>query len=140
MKSVSSLLMSVLVLSGCSVVAAASGSKDPDFGKVKVGADKQTIHAELGDPITSVSRKGGTLETYNYKLGDPPAPGRAVLNGVLDLVTICLWEYIAFPLEISNSGNSYQAVVFYNGADKAVEVQPKIDSGKDVSQKEGAPN
>ncbi len=126
------LYASVFLLSGCSVVAAASGSKDPDYSKVKVGADRETIRSEFGDPITVAPQgKGGSLETYNYKLGDPPAPGRAVLNGVLDLVTICLWEYIAFPLEISRSGNSYQAVVSYNGAGKATEVQPKIEAGKE---------
>ena len=133
MKRVSTLLFPLLLLSGCSVVAAASGSKDPDFTKVKIGADKEQIRAEFGDPITSAPRdKGGSIETYNYKLGDPAAPGRAVMNGVIDVVTICLWEYIAFPLEISYSGNSYQAIVAYNSAGKAIEVQPKIEPGKEA--------
>ena len=64
-----------LLFSGCSVVAAASGSKDPDYSKTVVGADRETIHAEFGDPQTTAPNgKGGSLETYTYKLGDPPAP------------------------------------------------------------------
>lgn len=111
---------------------AASGSKDPDYSKVKIGADKETIETEFGPPIASAPRKGGgSSETYSYKLGDAPAPGRAVMHGFLDLITICLWEYIGFPMEITESGNAYQAFVSYNAQGKAIEVQPKIESGKE---------
>jgi hypothetical protein len=59
---------------------------------------------------------GQSVKAYTYKLGDEPAAGRALGYLVLDIFTLCLAEYILFPLEISNSGNAYEAVVTYDAS------------------------
>lgn len=116
----------LLILAGCSVVTAASGSKEPDFNKIKTGTDEDTVNAELGEPYDSNVLNGTKINTYSYKLGDKPAPGRAVMHGVLDVCTLFLWEYIAFPMEISKSGNSYKAEVVFNDKNEVVKVTDKI--------------
>ncbi len=113
---VSTLACALLAIStsACSVVLAAGGSEDPELSKVRVGASKSVIDEELGEPSTFEPKGGGFSAVYVYKVGDAPAPGRAVMNLVLDIFTICLWEYIAFPLEISAGGNAYERIVTYN--------------------------
>ena len=101
-------------------MAAFSGSHEPDFSKVKVGEEKNIIDQELGEPIEKFDEQSFL---YQYKLGDKPAPLRGVMHGVLDLCTFFLWEYIGFPLEISNSGNSYKMRVDYNNQLKVQEIK-----------------
>lgn len=117
------LIFPLLCLTSCSVIMAASGSKDPDFDKLVPGTDLQIVEAELGIPDNSVAMGSKVVNTYTYKVGDKASAGRAVGYFFLDLFTLCLWEYIGFPLEISNSGNAYQAQVTLNQAQKVVAVK-----------------
>lgn len=110
------IIISSFLLS-CSVIAAASGSKEPDFNVIKPGTEKEIVENELGFPL---DENAGLTKNYIYKIGDKPAIGRALGYFVLDVFTLCLWEYIGFPLEITNSGNAYRAMVTYNKQNKVV--------------------
>lgn len=112
----------ITLLCGCSVMAAANGSREPDFSKIQKGNSRTVIEQEFGEPVKTSTIPSGTQSTYGYKLGDEPAIGRAIMHGVLDLVTFFLWEYIAFPMEISMSGNAYETVVDYNSSEKAIRI------------------
>ena len=112
---------------GCSVYFAASGSKDPDFSKVEPGSSRLVVEGELGSPTEEKIRAGGESALYTYKIGDHAAPGRAVLYLLGDIVTLCLAEYIFFPLEIAQSGNVHQVAVDYGANGQALKVR-RIDN------------
>ena len=120
------------ISSGCSVYFAASGSKEPDFTKLQSGAPRLTVEEELGPPIETKSTAKGESALYSYRIGDQPAPGRAMLYLLGDIVTLCLAEYIFFPLEISQSGNAFQAAVEYGKNEKLISLK-KIDPAADKS-------
>ncbi len=128
------LLLLSLALCSCSVVAASSGTKEPDFSKIAVGSSRAEVEAELGEPYESKSVAGGTEAVYIYKIGDKPAAGRALGYLVLDIFTICLAEYILFPMEISNSGNAYEALVQYDSSGKAKKIVEKRETEKDTEK------
>lgn len=73
----------MFVATGCSVVLAASGSKDPDMSKVKSGITRAIVENELGEASEVVKTSFGTTESYLYKVGDAASPGRAIMHGVL---------------------------------------------------------
>ena len=112
-----------LSISACSVVAAASGQKEPDLSKIKPGVERYLVEAELGSPYETTKSGNTTESLYTYKLGDEPAPGRAVLYLIGDIFTLCLLEYVFFPLEISNSGNAKDLLVTYNSSNKVIRVK-----------------
>ncbi len=109
----------VLFQSACSVMAAATGTPDPDLSKLDTGAPRILVESELGPPVEESKIPGGTKALYTYKIGDEPAIGRAFLFLIGDIFTLCLAEYIFFPLEISNSGNAHDMEVVYGADDKA---------------------
>jgi len=113
----------LLSAQACSVVAAANGSKEPNLSIVKPGEAKYIVEAELGAPTKTKPLELGSSSLYTYKLGDEPAPGRALLYLLGDIVTLCLAEYIFFPVEISNSGNAHHLIVDYNTSDMVVKVR-----------------
>lgn len=117
---------------GCSVYFAASGSKEPDFSKLQSGAPRTLVEEELGLPIETTSTSKGEKALYSYRIGDHAAPGRAMLYLLGDIVTFCLAEYIFFPLEISQSGNAFQAAVEYSKNEKLVSLK-KIDPAAEKS-------
>lgn len=115
---------------GCSVYFASSGSKDPDFSKLIPGTSRPVVEQELGLPVETKKKGAGESALYTYKVGDTAAPGRAMLYLLGDIVTFCLAEYIFFPLEISNSGNSFQAVVDYGSRDQMITFRRIDDTSK----------
>lgn len=115
----------LLCLSGCSVVAAATGSHAPDFNKIGNGSSRSEVELELGPPTRTESIGSQKEVAYTYKLGDSPAAGRALGYLALDIVTLCFAEYLLFPMEISNSGNAYEAVVRYDEKDRVISLKEK---------------
>lgn len=88
--------------------------------KLQPGITRAEVEAQLGEPVeSSAVAGGGSKAEYRYKLGDEPAPGRALMHLGLDIITLCLWEYVAFPMEISMSGNAYEMLVEYDRDQKA---------------------
>lgn len=118
------------LLSGCSVYLAASGSKEPDFSKLAVGMRRAVVEQEFGPAREEKSNADGTSTAiYRYKLGDQSSAGRAILYLVGDIVTFCLAEYLFWPLEISNSGNAYQATFQYDAQEKVLRFSEKQEIG-----------
>ncbi len=112
----------LLSSSGCSVFMAASGGKDPDLEKIKPGISRIEAEAELGIAAETKKTSSGSTSSYVYKTGDEPSLGRAAGYLVGDIFTLCLAEYIFWPLEISNGGEPKELIVTYDGADKVVKI------------------
>ncbi len=127
------IVISLLLLplfSGCSVYLAASGSKEPDFSKLALGMRRAVVEQEFGPAREEKANPdGGSTAIYRYTLGDQSSAGRAILYLVGDIFTICLAEYLFWPLEISNSGNAYQATFHYDANDKVKRFSEKQEIG-----------
>lgn len=128
-KSVLFISLLVFFTSGCSVIAAANGSEDPDLQVVKVGALKPVVDAELGEPIREESTNTGPFAHYVYSIGDEPAPGRAFLYLLGDIVTLFYAEYLFTPMEAANGGEVYDMFIKYSAGLKA---QRLFSAGKGI--------
>ena len=112
-------LYAILVLSGCSIAMALHGNKEPDFQHIKVGATKEEIEFEFNQPGTSKDLGNGLTEiTYKYEVGNSPNPGRAAVNGYVDLYTIGLAEPILTLIELFQGDDVETGIVY--GPDKRV--------------------
>ena len=122
------LLLSAPLLSGCSVGMAAAGQEDPNLAVCKAGSTRLDVERELGAPRDTTMHDDGTLEcVYEYEVGNEPSPGRAVMHGGLDVLTLGLWEVVGTPIEASQ-GTEYEMTVIYgpDGVAKSVKTE-KID-------------
>lgn len=112
-------LYATLVLSGCSIAMALHGNKEPDFEHIKVGATKEEIEFEFNQSGTSKELGNGKTEvTYKYEVGNSPNPGRASVNGYIDLYTIGLAEPILTLIELFQGTDVETGIVY--GPDKRV--------------------
>jgi len=112
-------LYAILVLSGCSIAMALNGNKEPDFEHIKVGATKEEIDFEFNQPGTVKDLGDGRSEvTYKYEMGNSPNPGRAGVNGYVDLYTLGLAEPILTLIEFFQGDDVETGIVY--GPDKRV--------------------
>ena len=122
---IGALLVSGAGLSACSVGMAAAGKEDPNLAVCKVGSTRLDIERELGGPRDSKTLDDGSLEcVYEYEVGNEPSPGRAVMHGGLDLLTLGLWEIVGTPLE-AVQGTKYEMTVVYGADGTAKSVMTK---------------
>ena len=118
-------------LSGCAIVMAMKGSKEPDLKVLEVGATRGQIELQLGAPKSSEKQaEGGSIDTYETELGNEPSPGRAVLHGVADVLTLFIWEPVGTVIE-SMQGVIRTIQVTYDANDYAasVKVVSEVPSG-----------
>ncbi|HUX02751.1 MAG TPA: hypothetical protein VMY35_17450 [Phycisphaerae bacterium] len=112
---------------GCSVYMAAVGSRDPDMGLVHRGATRGEIEMQLGSPIqTSDGADGGRVDVYEYEIGNEPSAGRAACHGVMDFLTLGIWELIGTPIEAAQ-GETYRATIWYDERDTVLSVNHSPD-------------
>lgn len=113
----------LLMLSGCSVGMAMSGKHNPDLGAVRSGVSRSEIEMHLGAPV-QVSSLGNGLEasTYEYEIGNEPSAGRAIGHGVMDVLTLGIWEVVGTPIE-GFQGETKQVTITYDESDRAVAVK-----------------
>jgi hypothetical protein len=121
--------MSVLtlmpVLAACSVGMALSGEENPDLGAIRVGAARGEVELHLGAPVKSASLDDGRrADVYQYQIGNQPSAGRAIGHGVMDVLTLGLWEVVGTPIE-GVQGETYHATITYDRDDKVVDIQTK---------------
>ena len=97
---VGAVLFLALPMQACSVVMAVSGDKDPNLAVLQVGAARGLIELELGKAVEQhVAADGTTTCKYEYTIGNAPSGGRAVAHGVMDVLTLGLWEIVGTPVE-----------------------------------------
>lgn len=133
-------LYAISILSGCSIAMALHGNKEPNFEHIAVGATKEEIDYEFNKPGTSKDLGDGKTEvTYNYEIGNSPNPGRAGVNGLIDLYTIGFAELILTPIEFF-MGKDVETRIMYGPDNKALEVlgytPPPISAEVKMAQEE----
>ena len=88
-------LLMVFFSTGCFAVKLAKGEKGADVTAIQPGVTRANAEAILGPPVrewTSSSRIRYT--TYYYDAGRPPNMSDAVAVGILDLVTVGIFEFV----------------------------------------------
>lgn len=112
-----------LSLSACSVGMAVSGSEEPELGAVRQGATRGEVEMQLGKPVRSLAETGAQrTDVYEYEMGNEPSACRALGHGVMDFLTLGLWEVIGTPIEAFR-GEKYQVSVTYDQNDRVVAVR-----------------
>lgn len=87
------------MLQGCSVGMAMSGKKQPELGAIRVGATRGEMELQLGSPIEVREENGHRVDIYEYEIGNEPSAGRAIGHGVMDVLTLGIWEVVGTPVE-----------------------------------------
>lgn len=124
-RAVSSVVAPLLLLSACSVGMALSGKENPDLGAVRVGATRGEVELHLGSPIKSASLDDGQrADVYAYEIGNQPSAGRAIGHGMMDVLTLGLWEIVGTPIE-GVQGEIYHATITYDQGDKVIDIKTR---------------
>ncbi len=109
-------------LTACSVGMALSGEKEPNLGAFNVGSTRGEAELQLGSPVSSVTNPNGTrTDIYEYELGNEPSAGRAVAHGVMDILTLGLWEVVGTPIEAIQV-SKHRITLVYSQDDKIVSI------------------
>lgn len=117
------LLSGSIALQGCSVMMAASGSDNPDIGAVRQDATRGEVELHLGKPVSATTLANGhIINVYEYEIGNEPSAGRAIGHGVMDVLTLGVWEIIGTPVE-GFQGDKRSIQVEYNVNDVVVAVR-----------------
>ena len=129
----------LLSSSGCSVFMAAAGKREPNLGMITIGAHRAEVELQLGSPRATVAHEGGEYrtDTYEYELGNEPSAGRAVVHGVMDLLTLGLWEVVGTPIE-AFKGEKRDMVITYDLDDLVVGINrppTAVAQGQPVAHK-----
>jgi hypothetical protein len=120
-----SVLALIPVLAACSVGMALSGEENPDLGAIHLGAARSEVELHLGAPIKSASLEDGRrADVYKYQIGNEPSAGRAIGHGMMDVLTLGLWEVVGTPIE-GVQGETYHATITYDRDDKVVDIKTK---------------
>lgn len=117
-------------LAACSVYMAAAGDKEPNLSNVRKDASRSEIEIHLGQPTrTYLDSDSNQVAVYQYTIGNEPSAGRAIGHGVLDVVTLGLWEIIGTPVEATQQGETYELTVTYDDNDQVTELSTHKISG-----------
>ena len=125
----------LLILAGCSVGMALSGKKDPNLGAFRVGSTRGEVELQLGGPVSSVSNPNGSrTDVYEYDLGNEPSAGRAIGHGVMDVLTLGLWEFVGTPIE-GFTGTKHQMTIVYGPDDRVAAINQPVPVTAPVGEK-----
>lgn len=121
-----SLILTIFMLSGCSVFMAAKQPDKKNMEVMRVGSPRALILAEFGLPIASEIRDGNKYEIYKFIDGYSTGAkaGRAVFHGLADVATLGLWEVVGTTTEGTFDGDEMVYQIQYDDKDIAVEVIP----------------
>lgn len=115
-------LYTLLTLSGCSVMMAMVGDKEPDFEHIKVGATKEEIEFEFNQAgMPKDLGEGKTEVIYNYTMGNSPNPARAAIYGYYDLATLGFAEPVFTVVEFF-VGHNEETKVVYDADNRAIQI------------------
>jgi len=119
-------LLCGVTLSSCSVVMSLDGQEEPDLSVVKQNVHRSDIEMQLGAPITIEQKPCGELiAVYEYEVGNEPSAGRAVAHGVMDVLTLGIWEAVGTPIE-RFKGNKVQLTAIYDQQGCLISATKKI--------------
>ena len=121
------LIIGPIVLSSCSVGMALSGTEQKDTSVFYQGAHRSFVHAKTGLPSHSIKDKDGKwIDTYIIVKGNETSAGRAIGHGVMDVLTLGLWEVIGTPIEAIAGGEEHVRYVLYYDQEDKIETVERV--------------
>ncbi len=137
------LMMVILFCTSCSVGMALSGTKATDTSVFYNGAERSFVMAKAGLPEVSIQGKDGNwIDTYLIVKGNEPSAGRAIGHGVMDVLTLGLWEGLGTPIEVvAGMEDKSRFIVYYDEDQKIVNVEriyvetPAVIGGDEVKDR-----
>lgn len=129
------IVMGCLLIQGCSVGMALSGKKQPELGAIRVGATRGEIELQLGAPVEILEENGKRVDIYEYEIGDEPSAGRAIGHGVMDVLTLGIWEVAGTPIE-GSQGDKKRLLIEYDDKDVVTRVGAAPAAKKKVKKEE----
>lgn len=123
-----SLIISALIVliaaQGCSVHMAINQPEKVDLASLSQGGmSREMLIAKFGLPVSSTKNEDGTREdVYEFYEGSDPGwkYGRAAFNFAADVVTLSLWEIVAWPTETAIRGKKISARASFDKKDTLV--------------------
>ena len=117
-----SLICILIVSSGCAVGMAASGGKKVNTGILEVGQSRLVVESILGRPVARLedSAKRRT-DVYEFEMGDESSTKRAWVHGIMDVLTLTLWEIPASIYE-GVQGDMHTMQITYGRDDRVLEI------------------
>ena len=120
--SILSLLCALVISSGCAVGMAASGDKKVRTEIIEVGQSRLVVEEILGRPVTRTEdTKERRTDVYEFQTGDEGSTGRAWFHGIMDVLTLTLWEIPASIYE-GVQGDMYTMQISYGPDDRVIEI------------------
>ena len=118
-----SLICILVVSSGCAVGMAASGGKKVNTGILEVGQSRLVVESILGKPVARLedSARDHYSIVYEFEIGDESSTTRAWVHGVMDVLTLTLWEIPASIYE-GVQGDMYTMQITYGRDDRVLEI------------------
>ncbi len=124
-------------MQGCSVFLALSGDEDPNLAVLRVGAPRGIVELQLGTAVQQhVAPDGTTTCLYEYTIGNAPSGGRAVAHGVMDVLTLGLWEIVGTPVE-ALIPQHHEVTVVYDRKQTLVSVNDVLVMKEEEDEVEG---
>lgn len=121
------LIFTLFFSQGCSVYTAWTHPPAVNIEEVSYpGVKRGYVISQLGPPISSEGRKDGSrTEMYRFYEGSEQwwAKLRGVFHLLADVVTLALWEIVAWPGELAARGDKVTAEAEYDAKDKLVSFQ-----------------
>ena len=117
------LIATMAPLQGCSVGMAMSGKKQPELREIRVGPTSGEIEMQLRTPIENSEKNGRRIDVYEYEIGNEPSAGRAIGHGVMDVLTLGLWEIAGTPIE-GVEGEKKRLLITYDENDYVIKLEP----------------
>jgi hypothetical protein len=116
-----SIILLSLLLGSCSVGMALHGKPDTDLSVLKTGEDRAVIRANLGNPESVTTN----TDTFIACRGKEASTGRAIGHGIMDVLTLGLWEVVGTPVEVISdaSGKCRRIVVEYDENNKLINIR-----------------
>ena len=131
-KSSLAILAIFLLAANCSVFMAANQPLKKDVHVLDRGTYRNTVIAELGDPLFSEVKNGKRCDVFSFVQGytNEVKIGRTIFHGAADVFTFGLWEVAGTQIEAIADGDEVKVEVYYD-ANEAVE-RVNVFQGRDV--------
>lgn len=115
-------LILMIHFSGCAVVTVLKHPSKKDLNLLTAGTTREVVIENFGAPENSETINGKQVEIYQFHqgVGKVSKSIRAVFHLCADVVTIFLWEFVAWPAENAFDGKRMRAEVTF-GVDNTVE-------------------
>ncbi len=117
-----SLFFALTISSGCAVGMAASGDKEVRTEILEVGQSRLIVEEVLGRPVSRIEDSNERrTDVYEFQTGNEGSTKRAWLHGVMDVLTLTLWEIPASIYE-GSQGDTKSITITYGSDDRVVEI------------------